>query len=87
MSKSTYTIRTLKGSHEGTLTQVCRWQAEYQGAMAAIHWIGADGEEQSVDVDAIDFDGEDLDLAISAVELEVSIVDRELAVIAAEKGA
>lgn len=47
-----YTIATAKGSFSGTLDEVCAWQAEMQAAVATIGGL---------DVDAIDFDGEDLD--------------------------
>lgn len=52
------TISTTKGSHTGTLAEVCAWQAEHQGAIADVC---------GVDVSDIDFDGDDIDAAIAAV--------------------
>lgn len=50
------TISTTKGSHTGTLAEVCAWQAEHQGALADIG---------GVDVADLDFDvaenGDDTD--------------------------
>ncbi len=41
-----HTITTAKGSHTGTLREVCAWQCEQQGA-----WADIDG----VDVSHVDF--------------------------------
>lgn len=58
-----HTINTAKGTHTGTLREVCAWQAEMQGSYAR---ITVDALE--VDVDDIDFDGEDLDAAVTIVQ-------------------
>ena len=53
-----YTITTTKGTFTGTIEDICKWQAEMQGAYADI-----DG----VDVDGIDFDADDMDATLAAV--------------------
>lgn len=67
-----YTINTAKGTHTGNLRSVCAWQAEMQGSMATI--TTPDGLE--VDVDAIDFDGDDLARTIADVEAAISAATR-----------
>ena len=59
---TTHTITTAKGTHTGTLAEVCRWQAEYQGAYADI-----DG----VDVSGIEMDLDDVDAAVAAVRAAI----------------
>ena len=56
---TTYTISTAKGSHTGSLRSVCRWQSEQQGAMATIG---------SVNLDGVDFDADEIDDTVVAVE-------------------
>lgn len=65
---TTHTITSAKGSYTGTIEDVCAWQAQMQAAYAAI-----DG----VDVDAIDFDAEDLGPSIAAVSEAVAAPVRE----------
>ena len=49
--QETVTIETAKGSHTGSLKDVCAWQGRVQGAFATIG---------TLDVDAVDFDAEDI---------------------------
>lgn len=56
--EGSFDIDTAKGSFVGTLREVCAWQAEMQGDMATI---------DSMDVDANDFDPDDLDGTIARV--------------------
>lgn len=51
-------IRTAKGTHTGSIREVCVWQAEQQGAMATIGGLS---------VDAIDFDADEMTATIYAV--------------------
>ena len=55
---TSHTISTTKGTHTGTLREVCAWQAEYQGGFATV-----DG----VDVDTVDFDADDLSECVAEV--------------------
>jgi hypothetical protein len=62
-ASSPATISTANGSHSGTIRSCCEFQAEHQGSFASIDC----GSAVSVDVDGIDFDGDDIDAAIAAV--------------------
>jgi len=68
---SSYTIETVKGDHTGTLADVIRWQTEAQAAYATI----SDGIA-TVDVDDLDFDGEDDAWLASEIERRLAAAAR-----------
>ena len=63
MTTTTYTISTAKGTNTGTLRAVCEWQTEMQGAFATISC-----GDIEIDVDGVDFDAEEIELAVAACE-------------------
>lgn len=70
-SHGLFTVRTAKGSHSATtLREVCEWQAEHQGAVATIVIKGCEVE---VDVNDVDFDPDDIDSAVSAIEAVIAL--------------
>lgn len=67
MTSLTVTITTTKGTHTGTVAEVCSWQAEHQGAHAEVEACGV-----TADVSHIDFGADgDSDAVTRAIAEEL----------------
>lgn len=67
-------VTTAKGTHTGTIQSCCAYQAEMQGSYATIT-VG----DVEIDIDAIDFDGDEIDATIDLVVRAAAIAAADAA--------